>query len=105
MSEQLSSANHDPNYKWRVIGGIGVIFFTAASVTMTAIFSAALSAGYIAGLFGMEFGLVLIVILLVLTPPSGEQRWFSMDNPKLGVPLGILITVLGSLFLKWIGAD
>jgi len=105
MSERPFPANHDPNYKWRVIGGIGVVFLTAASVTMTAIFSAALSAGYIAGLFGMEFGLALIVILLVLAPPSGEQGWFSMDNPKLGVPLGTLIAVLGSLFLKWIGAD
>jgi hypothetical protein len=109
MSDEPVSTGHDPNYKWRVIGAISTVLLTAFAVTMTAIFSGALSAGHITGLFGMEFAIVLIVIIFVLRSPSSgwhssaSQRWFDMDNPLLGVPLSILAGILVSLFTNWLG--
>lgn len=97
-------ARQDPNYKWRVLGSIGLVFISALAVTATSIFSAALSAGYVAGLFGMEFTIVLLVILLVLRYPSGDQHGFSMDNPWVSVVFSTVAGVLSSLFVLLLGS-
>ena len=100
---------HDPNYKWRVLGALGTIFITTSGIVLTVKFSAALSASTIIGLFGMEFMIVLITILLVFPYPStnqtrsAKQSWFSMDNPLTAVPFSILAGVITSLFIKWLG--
>jgi hypothetical protein len=103
MPREPVSVNDDSNYKWRVLGAVGIILFTTVAVTATSIFSSALSAGYIAGLFGMQFTLVLIVALLVLRYPSTIQGQFSMDNPWVAVPFSALAGVLASLFINWLG--
>jgi len=104
MSDEVVTVIHDPNYKWRVLGAISIVFFTAFAVSATAIWSSALSSGIIAGLFGMEFAIVLIVALLVLRYPSADPRGFTMDNPWISVPFSCLSGVLTSLFLQWLGS-
>lgn len=102
MSGEPISVSHDPNYKWRVLGSISIVFITACAVTTTAIFSEALSGGTIIGLFGILFAIVQIVILLVLRYPSANQRWYDMHNP-LAVPFSLLTSFLASLFVKYLG--
>src|SRR5688500_13620410 len=97
---------HDPNYKWRVLGALGTILITTSGIVLTAIFSASLSGSTIIGLFGMEFMIVLITILLVFPYSStnqAKQSRLSMDNPFIAVPFSILAGVLTSLFIKWLG--
>ena len=105
MPDENNGTQHDINYKWRMIGAISIVFFTASSVTITAVFSTALSAQTIAGLFGMEFTVVLLMTLLVLRPIStnsnnhGDPQWFSMDNPWISVIFSCVSGILTSLFL------
>lgn len=100
---------HDPNYKWRVLGALGIILVTTSGIVLTAIFSAALSGSTVIGLFGMEFMIVLITILLVFPYSStneihlAKESRLSMDNPFIAVPFSILAGVLTSLFIKWLG--
>jgi hypothetical protein len=83
---------HDPNYKWRVLGALGTILITTSGIVLAAIFSASLSGSIIIGLFGMEFMIVLITILLVFPYSStnqihsAKQSRLSMDNPLIAVP-------------------
>ena len=103
-SKELLLVSHDPNYKWRVLGAIAVVFFTVTGVTLTAIFSEALAGGYIAGLFGMEFTVVLIVMLLVLRYPTANQEGFSMDNPWVATVFSTIAGIITSLLVNWLGA-
>jgi hypothetical protein len=100
---------HDPNYKWRVLGALGTILITTSGIVLAAIFSESLSGSIIIGLFGMEFMIVLITILLVFPYSStsqiqsAKQSRFSMDNPLIAVLFSIVAGVLTSMFIKWLG--
>jgi hypothetical protein len=99
---------HDPNYRWRVLGALGTILITTSGIVLAVKFSSALSASAIIGLFGMEFSIVLITVLLVFQYPStnqirsAKQSRFSMDNPFIAVPFSMLSGILTALFIKWL---
>jgi hypothetical protein len=94
------------NYKWSVVGALGVMITTATGLGLAVVFSRALTAQTILGLFGMQMSISLIIVLLVLRHPhandAAKRSRFSMDNPWIAVPFSTVSGLLTSLVIHFL---
>jgi hypothetical protein len=102
ISGEFISVSLDPNYKWRVIGGVGIVFIVVTGVTLTAVFSTALSAEYIRLLFGMVFGIVQNTAELIFVRHPDNRKWYWI-MPWVRLFNAMLWGVFSILIYKWLG--
>jgi len=97
----------DPNYRWRVIGAISLVFLTVPGIVLTIVFSQALTAPTIVFLFGLLFTLALAAILLILRYPSNDREIdkakFSMDNPLIALCVAVIAGIIEILMGHFFG--
>jgi Mg2+/Co2+ transporter CorB len=109
MKGNITMENKDGNdiERLRIIAGAVISVSVVALATIIGIFSASQSAETIAGIVGMSFTVVLIVIFLVIMPrpdvSKRSQKFFHMDNPILAIIVA-LITQLVAFLLGRLGA-
>lgn len=99
---EFISVSLDPNYKWRVVGGVGIALVVVAGVTFTAIFSTALSAEYIRLLFGMAFGVVQNIAEFIFVRHPANRKWYWI-MPWVRLFNVMLWGVSFILIYKWLG--
>lgn len=89
----------------RIIAGAVICVSVVVLATGIGIFSGSQSAETIAGIVGMSFTVVLIVIFLVIMPkpPASKrsQKFFHMDNPIMAIIVAIITQVIAFLLGRW----
>jgi hypothetical protein len=98
--------NNDENeiQRLRIIAGTVISVSVVALATGIPIFSQSQSAESIAGIVGMAFTVVLIVVFLVImpkSPSSKKSNFFHMDNPVIAVIVALITQIAAFLLGRW----
>jgi hypothetical protein len=96
-SNERFTVNDDPNYKWRVMAGLGTILFFLIAVVLIVTVSKAQSGESSIFLFGMGITIAIVVVMTLFRYPSETQQPSPTNNPAFVIVVAIIAELIASI--------